>query len=200
MTGEWWRRERATTAAAQATAATSSPMKLAEPHPHPGTLTSASATRPTDAASIAAPTRSGLPWTCSSLLSGTTRLAISTAASPTGRLIQKTHRQLNCTRLPPITGPRAAPSAPRADQVPMACERAAGGTEASSKDSDAGTIRPAPTACTTRAAISRLTPGASPQHSDPAQNASRPATNSRRRPTRSAQRPAGTRTAANTIV
>ena len=200
ITGEWCRRDRATIAAAQATAASSSPRKLAEPQPQPGTLTRASATSPTAAASSAAPARSGRPWTCSSLLSGTTRAASSTAASPTGRLIQNTHRQLSCTRLPPITGPRAAPSAPSADQVPIACERAAGGTEASSSDSDAGTIRPAPVACTTRAAISTVTPGASPQHSDPAEKTTSPATNSRRRPTRSAHRPAGTSTAAKTMV
>ena len=99
-----------------------------------------------------------------------------------------------------MTGPSAAPRAPRADQVPMAWERAAGGTEASSSDSDAGTIMPAPAACTTRAAISAPTPGASPQNREPRLNAIRPATNSRRRPIRSAHRPAGTRTAAKTIV
>ena len=119
---------------------------------------------------------------------------------PTGRLIQNTQRQLSWTRLPPITGPSAAPSAPSADQVPMARARAGPGTEASSSDSEAGTIRPAPAAWMTRAAISAATPGARPHSSDPTLNAIRPATNSRRRPTRSAHRPAGTRTAANTIV
>jgi hypothetical protein len=70
----------------------------------------------------------------------------------------------------------------------------------SSSDSDAGTIIPAPTACTTRAAISRSTPGATPHSSDPALKRAMPATNSLRRPTRSAQRPAGTSTAAKTTV
>ena len=92
------------------------------------------------------------------------------AATATGRLIQNTHRQLICTRLPPITGPSAAPSAPRADQVPRACGRACAGTAASSSDSDAGTISPAPTAWMTRAAISAATPGARPHSSDPAPN------------------------------
>ena len=45
-----------------------------------------------------------------------------------------------------MTGPRAAPRAPIADHVPMACARCGPGTAASSKDSDAGTIIPAPTA------------------------------------------------------
>ena len=44
----------------QASEAASRPMKLAEPQPQPGALTSASATRPTAAASSPAPIRSGL--------------------------------------------------------------------------------------------------------------------------------------------
>ena len=134
------------------------------------------------------------------MLSGTTLTARITAASPTGRLTQNTQRQLTCTRLPPITGPSAAPSAPRADQVPSAFGRAGAGTAASRSDRDAGTIAPAPAAWTTRAAISAPTPGASPHSSDPALNAASPATSVRRRPIRSAHRPAGTSTAANTIV
>ena len=58
-----------------------------------------------------------------SRLSGTTRTASTTAATPTGTLIQNTHRQFTWTRLPPITGPSAAPSAPSADQVPSAFAR-----------------------------------------------------------------------------
>ena len=99
-----------------------------------------------------------------------------------------------------MTGPSAAPSAPRADQVPMARPRAAAGTQASRSDKDAGTISPAPAAWTTRAAIRAATPGATPHSSEPALKAIRPATNSRRRPIRSAHRPAGTSTAAKTIV
>ena len=128
------------------------------------------------------------------------RSASSAAASPTGRLIQNTQRQSIWTSAPPITGPSAAPSAPIAAQVPMARGRAGAGTAASSRERDAGTIRPAPTAWMTRATISASTPGARPQSSEPAVKPSRPATNSRRRPTRSAHRPAGTRTAANTMV
>ena len=180
--------------------AASRPRKLAEPQPQPGALTSASATSPTDAASSRAPTRSGRPWAVSSLLSGTTRTASTTAATPTGTLIQNTQRQLTCTSAPPITGPRAAPRAPSADQVPRALGRTGGGTAASSSDSDAGTIAPAPAAWITRAAISAATPGASPHSTDPRLNPASPATKSRRRPTRSAHRPAGTSTAANTIV
>jgi hypothetical protein len=200
MTGEWCRRDRNTMAVPHATEAASSPKNQAEPQPQSGALTSASATRPTAAASSPAPMMSGRPETFSSRLSGTTRSASATAASPTGTLIQNTQRQLTWTRAPPMTGPRAAPSAPSADQVPIAFGRAAAGTAASSSDSDAGTIAPAPAACTTRAAISAPTPGASPHSTEPRLNPASPATNSRRRPTRSAHRPAGTSTAANTIV
>ncbi len=122
------------------------------------------------------------------------------ATTPTGRLIQNTQRQPNCTRLPPITGPSVAPRAPRADHVPMAFPRTAVGTEASRSESEAGTIRPAPIAWTSRAMINAATPGASPHSIEPRVKANNPATNSLRRPIRSAHRPAGTSTAANTIV
>src|SRR6185437_7208135 len=88
----------------------------------------------------------------------------------------------------------------RAQRRPGADRRGAGGTAASSSDSDAGTIAPAPAAWTTRAAISAPTPGASAHSTEPRLNPASPSTNRRRRPTRSAQRPAGTSTAANTIV
>src|SRR5579863_3891792 len=157
-------------AAPQATEAARKPRKPAEPQPQPGALTRASATRPTDAASSPAPIRSGRPRDAASRLSGTTRRAKITAATPTGTLIQNTQRQLIWTRLPPITGPSAAPRAPRADQVPRAFARACAGTAASSSDSDAGTIAPAPAAWMTRAPISAPTPGASPhghEHPEP---------------------------------
>src|SRR5580693_1917040 len=164
----------------QASDPASSPRNPVEPQPHPGASTSAYATSPTDAASNNAPSTSGRPREDGSRLSGTTRTASTTAATPTGTLIQNTQRQFTWTRLPPITGPSAAPSAPSADQVPSAFGR--------------------PDAGTTLAAISRPTPGASPHSTDPAVNPASPATNNRRRPIRSAHRPAGTSTAANTIV
>ena len=126
-------------------------MKPADPQPQSGALTSARAIRPTAAASSPAPITSGRPGAWSSLLSGTTRPASRTAASPTGRLIQKTQRQLSCTRPPPITGPSAAPRAPMADQVPMARARAGPAPRRAAATARPGTIRPAPTAWITRA-------------------------------------------------
>src|SRR5262249_32554398 len=153
-------RERSTTAAPQPSAPARLPRKAAEPQPQIGALTSASAISPTQAASNPAPATSGLPAARSSRLSGTTLAASIIAERPMGRLIQNTQRQSSWTRLPPITGPSAAPSAPNADQVPIAAARALAGTDASSSDSDAGTIRPAPHAWMIRAAISAATPGA----------------------------------------
>src|SRR5258705_14010337 len=102
----------------------------------------------------------GGPEAWGPLLPGPPRPASTTAATPTGTLIQNTQRQSTCTRAPPITGPSAPPRAPSADQVPRALGRTGGGTAASNSDSDAGTIAPAPTAWMTRAAISAATPGA----------------------------------------
>src|SRR5690242_777887 len=122
------------------------------------------------------------------------------AARPIGMLMKKTHRQLSWTRLPPMTGPNAAPIAPNADQVPIAAALELAGTEASSSESEAGTISPAPPAWTILAPISAAAEGAAPHSREPSVNVARPATKTRRRPTRSAHRPAGTRTAAKTIV
>src|ERR1700722_2221639 len=184
--------------APHATDKASSPRTPAEPQPPPGASTSAYATSPTDKASSTAPTTSGRPRDPGSRLSGTTRTASSTAASPTGTLIQNTQRQFTWTRLPPITGPSAAPSAPSADQVPSAFARPDAGTAASSSDSDAGTIATAPAAWTTRAAISRSTPGASAHSTDPIVNPASPATNNPLTPPRAAQPPAGPRAARHT--
>jgi hypothetical protein len=122
-----------------------------------------------------------------------------TVTTPTGMLIQKTQRHETSTRNPPITGPSAAPSAPIADHVPMACARACPGTAANSSDSDAGTIMPAPTAWTSRDEINIATSTDTPERTEPSVKTTRPATNIRRRPIRSAQRPAGTSTAAKRI-
>src|SRR5215472_1234763 len=144
MTGEWWARDRSTIDTPHPSEAASVPRNAAEPQPQVGALTRASAVRPTHAASRAAPVTSGLPDARSSLLSGTTLAARIMAATPIGRLIQKTQRQFSWTRPPPTTGPRAAPSAPNADHVPIAAALALAGTEASRSDNEAGTIRPAP--------------------------------------------------------
>src|SRR5438552_18273965 len=101
-------------AAPHTTEAASRPRNGAEPQPHPGALTSASATSPTAAARSPAPRMSGRPETFGSLLSGTTRAARTTAAPPTGPLIQNTLPQPTGPRAPPTTAPTPAPMAPPA--------------------------------------------------------------------------------------
>ena len=177
----------------------SSPKKSFDVQPHDGAFTSASASDPAAIATSPAPNMSGRAFTVSSRLSGKTLKASTTAATPTGMLIQKTHRQESSTKKPPITGPRAAPSAPMADHVPMAWARECPGTAANNSDSDAGTIMPAPIACTRRAAMSSDTLSERPDRTEPSVKTTRPATNMRRRPMRSAHRPAGTSTAAKRI-
>ncbi len=178
---------------------TSSPKKSFEAQPHDGAFTKASANEPAARATRTAPNRSGRAVAVSSRLSGSTLSARNTVTIPTGMLIQNTQRHDTSTRKPPITGPRAAPSAPMADHVPIACARKFPGTAASNSDNDAGTIMPAPIAWTRREAIRNPTSGATPDRTEPSVKTTRPATNIRRRPIRSAQRPAGTRTAAKRI-
>src|SRR3954464_13399183 len=175
-------------------------MMPADAQPQSAASTSAPATRPTASARNTAPSRSGRRPRASSRLSGTRRRASRIATTPTGRFTQKTQRQPISTRPPPITGPRAAPRAPSADQDPSARARVPGRAAASSSDSDPRPTPPAPAACTALADTSQPTPGARPQSREPTVNTASPATSARRRPTRSAHRPAGTSTAANTIV
>src|ERR1039457_5169919 len=182
-----------------ATASANNPMKSLEVQPHDGAFTRASANEPAASATSMAPSQSGRASAVSSRLSGSTLKARNTVTTPTGMLIQKTQRHDTSTRNPPMTGPSAAPSAPIADHVPMACARAGPGTAANKSESDAGTIMPAPIAWMRRAATNSDTSGVTPERIDPNVKTTRPATNIRRRPMRSAQRPAGTSTAANRI-
>ena len=124
MTGASCRAERVTTPTEDASASTKSPKKSFDVQPHDGAFTSASANEPVATATSTAPSMSGREFAVSSRLSGNTRNARMTVTIPTGMLIQKTHRHDTSTKNPPITGPSAAPSAPIADHVPMACARA----------------------------------------------------------------------------
>src|ERR1039458_7932823 len=99
-------------------------MKSFEVQPHDGAFTNASANDPAARATSAAPSMSGREVAVSSRLSGSTLKARITVTTPTGILIQKTHRHDTSTRKPPITGPSAAPSAPMAD--PTSAERPVG--------------------------------------------------------------------------
>jgi hypothetical protein len=115
-------------------------------------------------------------------------------------LMTKIQCQLASTSSPPIGGPIAAPTPPSAAQAPIAAERCAGAKVGRTRPSDVGVIAAAPTACTTRAATSNSTVGASAQRAEPATKSARPARKTRSRPTRSPSLPNGTSNAAKTIA
>jgi|GEM_PF-2990507 len=118
---------------------------------------------------------------------------------PMGTLTKNTSRQsTHPTRTPPSAGPVAAATAPVAPQMAVAVARCASGNSGSSRASDVGTTAAAPSACSTRAAISIPGFGASPHSAEASRNTTIPTRNNRRRPIRSASRPAGIRAAANT--
>ena len=117
------------------------------------------------------------------------------------RLTKKTERQLvAATRTPPRAGPVAAAMPPAAPQSAVAVARCSSGNSGSSSASDVGTRIAAPAACTTRAATSTSTDGASPQTAEAARKVETPTKNIRRRPRRSDSRPAGTSSAAKTML
>jgi hypothetical protein len=74
------------------------------------------------------------------------------------------------------------------------------GVAASNRASDAGMSSAAPTACTTRPAMSSQGVGARPHNAEPSVNTARPRWNERRRPERSAMRPAPSSRAPNTTL
>ena len=118
-------------------------------------------------------------------------------------------RQVDQEDQPPVGGgdeqaaqrrPRPAAAAATADSSATPWERRSGGKALSTRASEAGTRKAAPSACTTRKATSGPSDGATAHSSEAAVNSSRPKTNMRRRPSRSAIRPAATRKAANTML
>jgi hypothetical protein len=104
------------------------------------------------------------------------------------------------TRTPPSEGPVAAATAPVAAHSAVAVARFSAGNSGSISPSEVGTTIAAPTAWSTRAAITSSTLGATATSADAARNAQRPTKNIFRRPTRSATLPAGTSSAANTML
>ena len=97
-------------------------------------------------------------------------------------------------------GPRPEARAADAPHSPMACERRSGGKASTTSASDAGTRIAAPSAWTTRKAMSIPTPGAIAQSTEARVNSPTPTVNARRRPSRSASRPDTTRNAAKTML
>ena len=197
--GFGWRNER-TTSQAPDTAAMANPptiRALSQPQSVPSTM---AATRlATDTESSAAPSRSAL-CAAGSRTSRSMRIPKTRASTLKGRLTRNTHRQLTCTRSPPIGGPKAAAAPPTADHSPMAAPLRPGPKAGSSSPRDVGSMSAPPVACSTRAAIRNPSEGAIAQSAEEAVKIARPMRKAFLRPARSAQRPAGTSAAANTIV
>ena len=123
------------------------------------------------------------------------------AATPMGRLTRNTSRQLPAaTRRPPSDGPSPAAAAATADSSATPCERRSGGNASSTSASEEGTSSAAPSACSTRKAVSAPGDQAIAHSAEAIVNSSSPPMNTRRRLTRSANRPAGIRNAANTML
>ncbi|KAG1220493.1 hypothetical protein G6F68_021186 [Rhizopus microsporus] len=100
----------------------------------------------------------------------------------------------------PRLGPTAAAKPPTAPHRLPATARWEAGKAASTIDNDAGVSSAAPTACSTRAAISHPTLPARPHAAEAARNSTTPTMNMRLRPCVSARPPEGISMAANTTV
>ena len=119
--------------------------------------------------------------------SGSQRSPSGAATSTNGTLTRKTQRQsATSTSRPPTTGPRASPSPPTADQIPVALGRSSGGNSTASSDSAGGNTQAADTPISTRAAMRAPTDCAAAASTDATAKPTSPVTNTRRRPNRSA--------------
>src|SRR5919112_6591100 len=143
--------------------------------------------------------REGAPW---SRLSETNTGASASPASPTGRLMKKTHShpRLPATR-PPSNQPVAPPPAAAAVHTPSARPRPSpsGKAVVSDESADGATIA-APNPCPTRPTRSQSGESASPQASEAPENTTSPTMKSLRLPQRSAARPASNKKPPKTNV
>ena len=101
-----------------------------------------------------------------------------TPSAPTGTLNQNTAGQpQRWMSTPPSTGPAAAAAELSAPNRPAAKPCRSSGNACSNRASAVGTTAAAPTACTTRQAMSASTVPASAHPTDAAVNSARPSTN-----------------------
>ncbi len=134
--------------------------------------------------------------------SGTKRQVRSSAAKPTGRLIQKMERQpTDSTSTPPTSGPAAIDMPTTAPHRPIARARSRGSVKVLVMiDMATGFSIEPPTACTIRKATSHDRSGAREHSTEPRVKTARPDMNTRRRPIRSAVEPASISREARTSV
>ncbi len=198
--GAGWCAERRRNQPVSRTAASRPPMTRAEPQPQSSPLTRATARAAMAAVRSPAPNRSGSGPSSLPRSLGSTRAPTAKAAAPTGTLAMNTQRQSASTSSPPRTGPSPAAIPPIEAQARMAPGRSAGGVASSSSAREVGISAAAPAACTTRAASSQPTAGASAHSAEATVKTASPARNTRRCPIRSASRPAATSSAAKTMA
>ena len=109
--------------------------------------------------------------------------------------------ELICTSTPPSTGPSAIETPNTAPQTPIAIARSRASTNTLRMiDIATGLSIEPPIACSTRAAISMPSDGASAHSSEPSENSASPDWKTRRRPSRSAVDPDSISSDANTSV
>ncbi len=172
-----------------------------EPQPAPGASMIAYVTAPSTPMTSSWPTGSGRRGS-GARDSGTYRMVSSSAASPTGRLIQKIERQPTvCTSSPPTTGPAAMLMPTTPPQTPMARARSFGSVKVLVMiDIATGLSIEPPTAWSIRKATSQGRLGAMLHRAEETVKTTRPAWKTRRRPTRSAVEPASISSEARTRV
>ncbi len=158
-------------------------------------------TRATPATPTGTPIRSSGPSAVSSRVSATRRRAKTATISPNGTLTRNIPRQLHALiNTAPTEGPKAAPSAPAAPQIPIATPRRESGNCGRTIASEAGMRNAPPVACTTRATIRVIGLLAIPHRAEPARNRYNPAVNVALRPRRSAVRPASSNSDAKAML
>ena len=172
-----------------------------EPQPQPLPSTRASTSAASPIVNVATPGTSISRIAVSSRDSRTANSVTAIAATATGTLSKKIDCQLtSSTRNPPTTGPMASAIAETPAQVPIARPRSCASNALVMIDSVAGIMKPEPTPCTARKAISQVSLCDSAIMKLASPKMVTPTRNIRRRPNRSPRRPPVTSRTANERV
>ena len=191
----------ATKAASARSATPNSASTRAEPQPHALLLTSASTSAVSPTVSVATPGTSTSRVAVSSRDSCTANRVTTIASAATGTLSKKIDCQLTSwTRKPPSTGPIASAIAETPAHVPIARPRSCAGNALVMIDRVPGIMKPEPTPCRARNAISQLSLCESAIMKLEKANTLTPMRNMRLRPNRSPRRPPVTSSTANVSV
>ncbi len=177
------------------------PTVRVDPQPQSFPFTSANVREKTARPTVIIPHQSTLVPANGSWVSGRMRSASAMPRIPIGTLIAKIQCQLaNSISTPPIGGPSAAAALATTAIIASPRPRWAGGKTSAVVASASGARMPAPTACSTRNAISALMDQASEHSSEPIVKTVIPIRKNRRRPNWSASRPIETSRTANMML